>query len=1002
MAVKSKVYSDPEWSAITEQAEKKAGIPAGFLHSIVNYGERSNADQVSEAGARTPYQIIPSTAKLIKKKYGIDPYLSPENSALGAALLLKESLDRNNGDTALAAAEYHGGTDRKNWGRKTKAYVGRVINGMQTYSGGGGGTGEVEQPQQTAEPTIEEIQAFYESGKMSPEAAAEYEADVQSGAIQLPEGKTIQPQQQENAEAEELPVDIAEAYASGKLSGEAARELEADVASGLVKMPRGYGVTETGRGVVGGTVEAITGAERATPETEALPDWSQMPEYQSTDLTDAAGWKASLGRVTAAPEEAVQILKANKPDIQARRDEKGNIIIRSGVDGKEYAVKPGFEVSDIPRTIVGGAMGYLGATSGGVIPAALTGAAVQGGVEASQAATGGNFDVADVAIAGGLNAAVPLVSAAARPVINAVAPKVMQGVNTVKAMGSRGAQAIPEAAPVGAGTVLRQADDVAQAVDNVAPAVPDEQIAAAVPDKAPVADIPASTPVQELSEDEFVALVRQADGGVGSQKAKERLAQSIPMNAEMKDIAEKYGYDLPIDVVSDSENLRQAMGGVRGIKLSPESIKWGGVKADVIDKTENLIQQLDGAKSVSEISEKVQLQLSGTQKALSQQTKSLYNDIEKAVPPNTPVSIPKTREVADQIIADRGEYVSPKIKEIAKMASDPKLTYAAAKDLKGEIGDVMSGAASKEPYGSTQVGQLKQLYKALADDQLDAVEGIAGTEVRDKLRLANTLTSQKKRLEKRIISGYGKDAEGGIGGKLTKAIKSGSSGDVTQLNKMIALLPPENRKEAIMSGIFSVVRDAKGKLSHEKFESFYGSLRKQTPIYSKIAKELTPDHEEFLRSFYVLSKKINAAENAVDKTGRANQLLMKMQAETITEKILASAGGQVATRAAGAVIPNPIMNTAINALTTAPSDKLLAAGKLLASPEFEALVVNPMKTGAEPSKAAIKKLAMSKVFSDFIKSVNMPRDLTAREKYITAMLQGGKGSVQETDQKGEF
>jgi len=120
-------YSDPYWSELSSKMEQKVGLPTGLLNSIVNYGERSNHDQVSSAGAKTVYQITPPTAELIKKKYGIDPYLSPENAAESAALLLKESLARNNNKVNRAIAEYHGGTDTKNWGKITNQYVNRVM-----------------------------------------------------------------------------------------------------------------------------------------------------------------------------------------------------------------------------------------------------------------------------------------------------------------------------------------------------------------------------------------------------------------------------------------------------------------------------------------------------------------------------------------------------------------------------------------------------------------------------------------------------------------------------------------------------------------------------------------------------------------------------------------------------------------------------------------------------------------------------------------------------------
>lgn len=126
-----KDYSSPYYADLTASVEEKLGLPPGLLHSIVTRGERSNADQVSEAGAKTVFQVIPATRDAILKKYGIDAYLSPENAAEAAGLLLRESLKRNDGDVAAAVGEYHGGTDRKNWGPRTQAYIGRVTTGLK-------------------------------------------------------------------------------------------------------------------------------------------------------------------------------------------------------------------------------------------------------------------------------------------------------------------------------------------------------------------------------------------------------------------------------------------------------------------------------------------------------------------------------------------------------------------------------------------------------------------------------------------------------------------------------------------------------------------------------------------------------------------------------------------------------------------------------------------------------------------------------------------------------
>jgi hypothetical protein len=119
-------YKDAGWSNLEQKAAEKLGMPqlAPMLFAIRTAGEKSNNDQVSSAGARSVYQIIPSTRDLFKKKYGVDAYASPENAAMVAALHLKESMDRG-GDPVR---EYHGGTNKANWGPVNQAY-GQRVNG---------------------------------------------------------------------------------------------------------------------------------------------------------------------------------------------------------------------------------------------------------------------------------------------------------------------------------------------------------------------------------------------------------------------------------------------------------------------------------------------------------------------------------------------------------------------------------------------------------------------------------------------------------------------------------------------------------------------------------------------------------------------------------------------------------------------------------------------------------------------------------------------------------
>lgn len=123
-------YKSTAYDELEAKYEQQYGLPSGILSRIRTRGERSNANQVSPVGARTVYQFMPSTRALFKKKYGVDAYAGPDQAAQAAALHLKESLDRNNGDANLAIREYHGGPDRSRWGKENRKYIGRAGYGQ--------------------------------------------------------------------------------------------------------------------------------------------------------------------------------------------------------------------------------------------------------------------------------------------------------------------------------------------------------------------------------------------------------------------------------------------------------------------------------------------------------------------------------------------------------------------------------------------------------------------------------------------------------------------------------------------------------------------------------------------------------------------------------------------------------------------------------------------------------------------------------------------------------
>jgi soluble lytic murein transglycosylase len=133
---------------IRQQANEK-GVDAALIAAVI-YSESKFSDQESSAGARGLMQITPEAAKFIEKQSGgttfkLDDLSDPEINIRYGTFLLKELLDRYNGDEAAALAAYNAGPGNADkWGGadlnvedipfpETRAYVEEVLEKQQEY-----------------------------------------------------------------------------------------------------------------------------------------------------------------------------------------------------------------------------------------------------------------------------------------------------------------------------------------------------------------------------------------------------------------------------------------------------------------------------------------------------------------------------------------------------------------------------------------------------------------------------------------------------------------------------------------------------------------------------------------------------------------------------------------------------------------------------------------------------------------------------------------------------
>ena len=133
---------------IRQQASEK-GVDAALLAAVI-YSESKFSDATSSAGARGLMQITPEAAEEIERLSGattfkLDDLSDPEINIRYGTFLLRELLDRYDGDEAAALAAYNAGpANADKWGGsglnvsdipfpETRAYVEEVLEKRSAY-----------------------------------------------------------------------------------------------------------------------------------------------------------------------------------------------------------------------------------------------------------------------------------------------------------------------------------------------------------------------------------------------------------------------------------------------------------------------------------------------------------------------------------------------------------------------------------------------------------------------------------------------------------------------------------------------------------------------------------------------------------------------------------------------------------------------------------------------------------------------------------------------------
>jgi len=439
------------------------------------------------------------------------------------------------------------------------------------------------------------------------------------------------------------------------------------------------------------------------------------------------------------------------------------------------------------------------------------------------------------------------------------------------------------------------------------------------------------------------------------------------------------------------------------------------MKQEIADMSSNLYRVFDdklGAKvDTSGLSSDVAGSMTKRLDDLETSAEGLYETIKTAMPKTTPVRLDNLRKYTDELKTIDEAILSPGQKTLINLVEKDDVSYATLDTLRKQVGQQQKGKESL--FKSTELGNLKNIYRALAEDQLAAVSAVSDDLASTYKKALSTVIEQKD-LEEKIVAYYGTDLSGGIVPAIRASITTGVKGSDKTLNDLMNTVPKHLQKEVLTSAMLAHIRRAGSETSGEgasigfgAFNHMWRGMKEQSTVWSTVNSVLGKDAVKIFDDIYNVSYRLEKNLGSIN-TGKANQSLKEnlMGAETLMTKIL-GLGKQAIVKGAinegaatmiGLPSGGAFAAGAAHAIMNNKRDVVKALSDVLGSDDFQKLVMHRSQTG-DVKPGMVKRFANSPAFKRLIEKSGQFSDefkdallseASAREKLVMGMLQGSK------------
>lgn len=350
-----------------------------------------------------------------------------------------------------------------------------------------------------------------------------------------------------------------------------------------------------------------------------------------------------------------------------------------------------------------------------------------------------------------------------------------------------------------------------------------------------------------------------------------------------------------------------------------------------------------------------------------------------------------------KVNADGQNVVMVKDPSLIKSTTKGLPTYDFVDQIRKDVG-VKAGKAGQ--FADEDTAKAKALYETLTGDQGDVAKKLG---FKKQWNSAKELVKSRKALEGNMQALFGKHLDQTIVNKLLSANTAIQKTDQAKFINMIKATPKEMRPELVATGFLSAFGKAgkEGVLNFNTFANFMDGLDKNKNLKAAIYLNLKPALRSYLDNMGDLSRGIRNATSEKIYSGKAMAPHFK-NIESLLGKV-AEAGkkslialpleyGLGSMGAPGIAITSAFVGN----LVKGGDDHLKNVNRLLVSPEFKKLIAEAATKG-EPTEQAVKRVARSKVFRNFLsKAQEAPAsDFNKNEKWLLEALRHDTGEEEQ-------